>query len=633
MDGEAAAPEALQSPRSDRPTLNDVLGGAFEAHARGDWQRVIDQIDSFAGIRADDRPPMSRVAAAETGAERFSRATSIAAWLIGQDLNLGYVTQLFFLLANAVGEFPESAEIDDTAVTAEIYRRYDGRTAWDRAQIALFAAVALRRAEISEEFIRKLLNDPNVSLETRLALASGVSIIYQTMRKANLPLGYEGISRGLADAYFRPNRQRFGFVAEIVDRVGSEFAAELLKHGFVRRRPQHSPRLKICLLVEEFGHKPLNTTTKLIIDYAYLLVSRMGNITVDIVVAKNHWPNGEFRMVGVHSGADASLEALLEAYGFATTALKEQRLTLTYLDAPTQGGYTERFIAALAGLNPDCIVLFPVPHFVLEQALYSNFPVIAVELVNGMLSSPLIDVLIPNGKPTRATVERYGDKLVLMPLPDVPFVARENYTRETLGYPASAAGVVIATVALNFERRMRVHPGHEAYWDHVATVLRTHPEVVWQLVGINTEGEASILAECAELRQFVDNGQLRFKQYEADLSAFLQCCDIYAHPPITGGGRGVALAAPCALPILCYVFNDAANLLPEDQLYGTHEDYFLALDRLIEDPEFRRTLGASNSRILGDDYFSYCAQGLFYAALKAIERYNERQGLQMVSRD
>lgn len=240
-----------------------------------------------------------------------------------------------------------------------------------------------------------------------------------------------------------------------------------------------------------------------------------------------------------------------------------------------------------------------------------------------------MDGLIPIGVPSRATVQRYGDKLVVMPIPAVPFLAKENYRRETFGYPERGAAVVIASAGINFERRIE----DRRYWDYVAGILRAYPQVIWQLVGINKDGEASILATCPQLKEFAESARLRFTEYETDLRAFLQCCDIYAHPPMAGASRSNELAAAAGLPILCYPYNDGAYFLPDTQLHATHDDYFAALGRLIEDQALRQRFGSVNSRILGDDFNSYAAQGLLYAVFRAMDRYNERQGLPLVPRE
>jgi hypothetical protein len=614
------------------PNLRDVRRSTLAAQVAGNHQAIFDDLDVYASASAEFRPIEPNYCMASSGCTIMPRAIAIARWLIDNHETSDYATQLFFRLANAVGRLFNSAELDDAAVAALILAHAGDRPARAPVELALFVALVLRRPLIFEDAARAFLGDMSIPLEIRLAVASSISKIYWNMWKANKPWGYDGISPELHAAYFIPNRYRFEFITEIVGRIGLEFAAEVAKQDFIRRRPLRPPWLKLCFLVEDFGSRPLNTTTKLIVDYAHLVTSKMRNVSVNILVAKNDQPSKDSRFIGVFGSSRASLEDLLDAYEFDLEAFHNGRLTLGYLDAPTGGGYVQRFVDALVDLRPDCIVLFPVPHFVLEPALNNNFPVVAVELVNGMLSSELFDVVIPNGKPHRATVERYGDRLVLMPLPDVPFIAREKYTRKSLGYPEHGLGIVVASVGINFERRMRMHAEHEVFWRRVSGILRAHPDVIWQLVGIDEVGEEAIVTECPELQPFLENGQLRCKAYETDLRAFLQYCDIYAHPPIPGGGRGVSLAAPAALPIVCYSFNDAANFLPENQLYPNHDEYFLALRRLIQDPELRQQLGASNSRILGDDYFAYAAQGMIYAAFKAMERYNERQGLSVEAR-
>jgi hypothetical protein len=132
------------------------------------------------------------------------------------------------------------------------------------------------------------------------------------------------------------------------------------------------------------------------------------------------------------------------------------------------------------------------------------------------------------------------------------------------------------------------------------------------------------MARFPDIAGMIMSGRLRFQQYELDLPALYGCCDIFAMPPIAGGGRGTALAVSAGLPIVAYRFSDAANFMPPDQLHESHEGYFESLSKLIADESHRTDLGSKNKDIFGDDSLKYSAQGLLHGVFKAIETYNIR---------
>jgi hypothetical protein len=181
---------------------------------------------------------------------------------------------------------------------------------------------------------------------------------------------------------------------------------------------------------------------------------------------------------------------------------------------------------------------------------------------------------------------------------------------------------VIVSVGINFEQRIAA--SNQVFWARVVDILNEFSNAVWLMVGIGDAGRQSIVARFPDIAQTIMAGRLRFQQYEQDLPALYGCCDVFAMPPIAGGGRGTALAVSAGLPIVAYRFSDAANFMPLDQLHDSHDGYFEALSKLIVDKSHRVDLGSRNKYIFSEDFLKYSAQGLLHGVFKAMETYNVR---------
>jgi hypothetical protein len=604
----------------DKQSFIELFKRISILHDQGKYEQIVSDIAS-AAQKGDSEYRLSTTSPADPS--YIADALDAVALFFECEINFAYISELFFIFANAIHETMGDARVDPAAIEPLIVDRVRHSVSLDSA-LALFAALAVADPPVSESWVMHVLHAKETSLDDRIGLASCVAVIYQTLFKgANLPKGYSSLSARLRRTYGRARRQRMQFVADVASIASEQLSYRLRQITSDRPpRPARPPIVSMAVIVEDFGPLPRNTTTKLIVDWCYLLVRTFHNVHLTILVAKNHAPDDDFRMPGVHSCAIVGLGSLLEWYGLPTDADIQGRLTLRYVRDAEGGGFTERFVAELSRAAPDCTLFFSVPNFLIERAIYDHFPVVAIELLNGLNNSLSVDVMIPNGKVAPGTMELFGSKLTQVPYPQIPFVIRENYTRKSLNLPDPDRGVVIVSVGINFEQRIAA--GNQLFWGRVQDILTQFPNAVWLMVGIGDAGKQSIMARFPDIAGIIMSGRLRFQQYELDLRALYGCCDIFALPPIAGGGRGTALAVSAGLPIVAYRFSDAANFVPPDQLHESHEGYFESLSKLIADESHRTDLGSKNKDIFSEDSLKYSAQGLLHGVFKAIETYNTR---------
>jgi hypothetical protein len=417
----------------DKQSFIELFKRISVLHDQGKYEQIVSDITS-AAQKGDSEYPTGRASAADPS--YIADALDAVALFFESEINFAYISELFFIFVNALQEVIGDARIDPAVIEPLIVDRVRHSVSLDSA-LALFAALAVGEPAVFERWVMHVLHAKETSLDDRIGLASCVAVIYQTLFKAaNLPKGYSSLSARLRRSYGRARRQRMQFVADVSGLAADQLSDRLRQITSDRpRRPARPPTVSVAAIVEDFGPLPRNTTTKLIVDWCYLLVRTFHNVHLTILVAKNHAPADDFRMPGVHSCAIVGLESLLEWYGLPMDADIQRRLTLRYVRDAEGDGFTERFVAELSRAAPDCTLFFSVPNFLIERAIYNHFPVVAIELLNGLNSSLTVDVMIPNGKAAASTIQLFGSRLTQVPYPQIPFVIRESYTRQSLNLP------------------------------------------------------------------------------------------------------------------------------------------------------------------------------------------------------
>lgn len=117
----------------------------------------------------------------------------------------------------------------------------------------------------------------------------------------------------------------------------------------------------------------------------------------------------------------------------------------------------------------------------------------------------------------------------------------------------------------------------------MAWLLEQYPRMKWLLTG--TVELEYISANYAPL---VQNKQIAFLEYEDDLPALYQICDVYLNPDRMGGGISVIWAMQQALPIaqiLRVSFGTAWTGI-ENAIDGDMHDVMLYIESLYQDASF-----------------------------------------------
>lgn len=153
----------------------------------------------------------------------------------------------------------------------------------------------------------------------------------------------------------------------------------------------------------------------------------------------------------------------------------------------------------------------------------------------------------------------------------------------------------------------------------MVTALQRHPQLVWTIVG--DEGQVpTALAD-------VPADRLRLLPHSNDVPALLACGDIYAHPPIAGGGFAVAEAMSQGLAVLALAGADGGDKLGAAAL-ADEAAYFAQLDAWVHDRAARQACGQRNRQHFHDALdLAQSGPSLMAACGAALERYRQRTGL------
>ena len=121
-----------------------------------------------------------------------------------------------------------------------------------------------------------------------------------------------------------------------------------------------------------------------------------------------------------------------------------------------------------------------------------------------------------------------------------------------------------------------------AWGQHMAQLLRAHPQVRWHLLG----GKGVVPDSLTGLAP----GQVQATPHAHDLALYWRDGDIYINPPGSGGGMAVAEAMDAGLAVVSFADTDGGDKLGADAV-GSLEEYLSLCAALIAAPELRLALG------------------------------------------
>lgn len=156
--------------------------------------------------------------------------------------------------------------------------------------------------------------------------------------------------------------------------------------------------------------------------------------------------------------------------------------------------------------------------------------------------------------------------------------------------------------------------------DEMVWLLGRYPKMKWLLTGT-----LEIRYISKNYAQFVQNKQIIYLEYEDDLPALYQICDVYLNPDRMGGGISIIWAMQQALPIaqiLGISFGTAWTGI-ENAIDGDMHDVMLYIESLYQDASFYEKESKKFKAVADRKSMRKCVEGLIAAGDKAKEIFAE----------
>lgn len=194
----------------------------------------------------------------------------------------------------------------------------------------------------------------------------------------------------------------------------------------------------------------------------------------------------------------------------------------------------------------------------------------------------------------------------LMPRP-----VTKKLTRTQLALPAGA----LVVVSVGYRLTSEINGEWAA---HMLDLVEQNHTLIWLLVGIK---------QLPPALQNNQTGRIKLLPDADNIAGVLSCCDIYVNPPRMGGGFSVIDAMAASLPVLTFDDTDGGAKLPE-QAVQTQEDYFLKLQKLLNDRQMREQEGKVMRALFGANLdlsnTSDAPDALRAACEMSLRRYQQR---------
>ncbi|MCL2928562.1 MAG: aminotransferase class I/II-fold pyridoxal phosphate-dependent enzyme, partial [Trichodesmium sp. MAG_R01] len=331
---------------------------------------------------------------------------------------------------------------------------------------------------------------------------------------------------------------------------------------------------------------PNNTNSshlQLILDYSIFIVEYFSNISVDILITNENY------LVHQHSFSfnTEHINILHERLKTLKKVGKniENKISFIYGN-PESDNYFLELANQLTSVMPDIVVFLGGVYStrIFTEIFYQFYPTVFMQfnLTNNPANN--FDIYLSCGKvkdySNFINPERWRHHNYLYN----PNAKQKKGTKNIV--KTSPETIALVTVTSNLNKRLV----DNSIITNVVQILKKYPEVCWVLVGATDREE--LLSRDEDFQELASQDRVKIIKYEADLRALYEQCDIYIHHRISGGGYGIALAVCENLPVLVYEESDACNFLDESVIFGHNEDYFQFLEKLICEPELRKSVGS-----------------------------------------
>jgi glycosyltransferase involved in cell wall biosynthesis len=423
-----------------------------------------------------------------------------------------------------------------------------------------------------EQNVNNKIDSDEITISNKVEIYCALrKIIYEIKMKIK-PDYYKNMSKELIGSLFLSTLECERFRVGKLESVKSLFRREFVNNVI----PLSRGSKRIIVLVDEIISGSHSTVTKLIFDWIYCVGEFYPEYSVEVLVTLDFLIDGT-DAVGTNKQPEINLLKMLDDLNLSSEYTR--KISILYRkNGEDLMAWLKKHLNNKPILSLFC---FPSPKWSLPIMLNDLYPIVGVELANGMNLNGMASVIIPNGTINEKTIKIYGDKLFKAEFPKIPFLPKEKYKRSDFNIPTNS--VLIVSVGRSFVMRS-INTEWNEYVDNITTLLKQNNNHVWLFVGESLENFTKSVNE--ELAVYI-NDRIFIIENERDLMALYNICDIFAMPPINGGGRGLTLAAFSKLACICLSKSDGSKNIPNDFVFDTLSDYFNFVKLLIDDIELR----------------------------------------------
>lgn len=254
--------------------------------------------------------------------------------------------------------------------------------------------------------------------------------------------------------------------------------------------------------------------------------------------------------------------------------------------SPGQASFsrTEAVIKAINDFKPDVILTNSCISIAMDW-LYEYYPLIYLSMGGDYFTCPAdvylvglsADVVLKNND-----IYKLMDSTLIKAFNlgfDIPLPRQPKFRRD---YQLKEHQFVIITVGNRLQAEMNTE-----FIDEVCNFLSNHLDTVWLVVGATVPYLGSYYGD------LIKAGKIVMLDYEYDLVALYDLCDVYVNPPRSGGGSSITWAMSRKLPVLQMDMAGAGLILTgrENCLKPGPGAYDTELERLYGDVDYRKERG------------------------------------------
>lgn len=463
-----------------------------------------------------------------------------------------------------------------------------------------FKSLVIGDFSFLEQALTSILNNKQSTVDFKLELLNTYKNETFDFRRKIRPRHLDNLSKELIGSLNQKLNARDIFRQNAVNTLVNETVNQINTFNF------KSESKNIVFILEEIQQRYSSTVNKLIFDWVYSVNTFNPEYNITILVT-NDVVDGI--IPGIKSKKIVNTQELVET------------LEINHPDTKVNAIYRDKNVELLSWLFGEFnkhddllgIVTFPSPRWPLASVLSQVAPTVGIELANGVNLNEMATIILPNGIPSKKTRDKYGDKLVEVPFPQIPFPKAIEYTRGQFNF--SDTDFVIVSVGRHLFSRASIDI--KLFLDRVVSLLVKHSNLKWFFIG-----EKNIFdhgSEYTELSSFITSGRVSIVSNEDDLVGFYDVCDLFAMPPIKGGGRGIGLAASCCLPCISFDISDGAKSFPKELVFDSEDmnSYFEMIERIYLNDDLKDTYSKLCRNIFGPELHKECSTGLIDAVRRA----------------